>query len=424
MKMMQIAGYIAFLLIISLLNVPTAQAQSPTIRVGIWNEFINCGSGFYRGAVTSVSKHVDIDTYTRDALPQELSPSVAYGFMKDNPSPARVEQAHKAQAIMIRSAAYHYSYNPQSNDPMLCDRTGQGFEIRNSTIEGWLNGRGAIEGNVEAVPEPWVTLRRTNDLVTETMGQILYKNNGTWEPYFNRCLQEEISELAEDGHNYYTILTNGVYNQASCGISQYTGLSVRSNSYSFRSSMTNGTYPSLPYNWWEAQRTTDVTPANVAREAEHFWGHSHMDIIEDSPFGQTGRYITGWHQGDKVEYLMTFGSWYGYSIENLHLIGISDRPGPVTLNIYVDGKYQRQIQWTEDDNQRHLRVEKIPGIFWGMHAIAIEFANDVRNCTNSHDCDRNFYFDMLGTNNGDINRSRVRNMFLRNYVFLPVMLRD
>lgn len=112
--------------------------------------------------------------------------------------------------------------------------------------------------------------------------------------------------------------------------------------------------------------------------------------------------MAGWHPGDKVEYLMRFGNIY----ENLHLIGISDMPGPVEMNIYVDGYFKHTMQWAENDNGRHLRVDKILDIQYGVHAIAIEFKNDYCNCSPwSNDGDRNFYLDILGVNSGPISKS-------------------
>lgn len=190
--------------------------------------------------------------------------------------------------------------------------------------------------------------------------------------------------------------------------------------YSIRKSMVNGT---VPVNLAGATPTSAVTPINTAREAERYWGHSHMDSVMNTPFGQTGTYVAGWHPGDKVEYLMEFGSVN----ENLHLIGISDKPGPVLMNIYIDGYYKRQMQWVENDNKRHLRVDKIPGITFGTHAIAIEFVNDQAGA--SGDLDRNFYIDVIGVNSGAINSTAVKFMFFNPFFdstqsqYLPLVIK-
>jgi hypothetical protein len=91
---------------------------------------------------------------------------------------------------------------------------------------------------------------------------------------------------------------------------------------------------------------------------------------------------------------MKFGSDYRF----LHLIGIADRPGPVILNIYIDGYYKGQVSWSNNDNARHLTIGQYPGIPYGVHFMAVEFANDATTGSGA-DGDRNFYLDVLGVTN-------------------------
>lgn len=281
----------------------------------------------------------------------------------------------------------------------------------------------------------------TNHRVTETGGKLLYKDGRPLHQEFNACLQNESLRLAKLNYKYHQILTDpniGVYSVARCGFARLPNLSIN-DGYPFRPSMTNGTSP----RWYAGSSQTDeVTPVNAARQAERYWGYIGIDAVISRPFGQSGTYMAGSHRGDKGEYLMEFGGWY----ENLHLIGISDRLGPVRLNIYIDGYFHgsRQwdewdaqegkyvtipfsMQWEENDNRRHLRVDKFPNIPKGVHAIAIEFVHDYCFCDPHHyNTDRNFYIDVLGVNGGPIHRtvSGQTSFLLQDHsLYLPLMLK-
>ncbi len=96
----------------------------------------------------------------------------------------------------------------------------------------------------------------------------------------------------------------------------------------------------------------------------------------------------GWHQGDLIEYLMKFGGDYS----RLILQGIADRPGPVEVEIYIDGQYMATAAWDNNDDCNQDAAVEIGGIPYGTHAIAVKFTNDYYNPSVG---DRNFYLDGL-----------------------------
>ncbi|PKO23625.1 MAG: hypothetical protein CVU38_03320 [Chloroflexi bacterium HGW-Chloroflexi-1] len=157
--------------------------------------------------------------------------------------------------------------------------------------------------------------------------------------------------------------------------------------------MTNGTAPTTLVG---GQQTAEVTPVLTGREAERYWGFAHLDLVQANPFSQPGTYVVGYHQGDKAEYRLYFGGSYS----NLHLVGISDRPSPVTMNIYIAGYYRGQMSWFTNDNTRDLETGSFGGISYGVHPICIEFQNDYwQYPPGGEEYDRNFYLDVLGAAN-------------------------
>ncbi|MEZ4863600.1 MAG: SpoIID/LytB domain-containing protein [Caldilineaceae bacterium] len=346
----------------------TVYAASPLVIVGYYDPAVGC--------VTTISGVFDLDTFTRDTLAGEVFSSWHI-------------EALKANAVMIRSGALYYANYPQSSDPTVCKQITYPFSLRTSTYQGWGVGKGALSiGTSNNIPD---------DRVTDTQGQILRKNSVLFFPPFNDCAQNYTQQLATSTppRDYNTILTSsteGVYAStpaSNCNITTYSGLGIHVNQYSFVPSMTNGTVPTaLIFGSY----SSSVTPTGVGREAEVYWGHAGLDFIRDNQFGQSGRYVVGGHTGDKVEFLMQFGGSYQY----LYLIGIADKPGPVVLNIFIDGYYKQTMQWSNNDNARHLTTRGF-GISYpfGAHAITVEFANDYVCTPSGPDCDRNFYFDVL-----------------------------
>ena len=138
---------------------------------------------------------------------------------------------------------------------------------------------------------------------------------------------------------------------------------------------------------------------NGLRDAETYSGISGIDAInwKTTANGEQAIFAMGWHNMDRAEYLMEIPT----NPFTLCIIAISDRPGPVLMNIYVDGSIVGQMSWAENDNNRHVWCQpfnisnlKVPHV----HAIGIEFANDYYYYPGYYDPDqdRNFYVDMLG----------------------------
>ncbi len=80
----------------------------------------------------------------------------------------------------------------------------------------------------------------------------------------------------------------------------------------------------------------------------------------------------GFHQNDLVEYLMKFGGEFN----RLWLRGMASQPGPVKMEIYIDGQYRAITAWDANSNCSQDVALNIQGIPYGTHAIAIKFVND------------------------------------------------
>jgi hypothetical protein len=110
--------------------------------------------------------------------------------------------------------------------------------------------------------------------------------------------------------------------------------------------------------------------------------------------GQTNPDLWGYHQSDRAEYLLKIPA----NPFSIALIAVADVPGPVILNLYVDGAYVGQTSIDNNDNSRHLRIVpiNIPGIFvQKAHAFAFEFANDFYQGGGANG-DRNMLLDTVG----------------------------
>lgn len=142
-------------------------AGSPVISIGLWDGSYQCPGQPIKGAVKAVYGPFDIDTFTRDSLPKELGTTSH-------------REALKANAVLIRSVAYYFYKKSETG---LCNLTGTPFNLRTSTMQGWLQGRGATEGNKNNM---------TNDRVTDTGGEVLCENTPCqyFNSQFNKCLQD------------------------------------------------------------------------------------------------------------------------------------------------------------------------------------------------------------------------------------------
>jgi murein DD-endopeptidase MepM/ murein hydrolase activator NlpD len=134
----------------------------------------------------------------------------------------------------------------------------------------------------------------------------------------------------------------------------------------------------------------EVTEVGQWRWSEWFWGHRGIDMISWAEVcGERHNYVMGWHQGDLVEYLMEFGGEYS----TLRVRGLADRPAPVEFEVYVDGVYRAAGRWDDGSGCNEDAVVEIPGVEFGVHAIAIRFSNDYFNPDTKED--RNFLLDGL-----------------------------
>ena len=73
--------------------------------------------------------------------------------------------------------------------------------------------------------------------------------------------------------------------------------------------------------------------------------------------------------------------------------GIADRPGPVEVEIYIDGRYEATAHWDNNNDCNQDVAVEIPGLAYGTHAIAVKFTNDYYNPGQGQD--RNFNLDGL-----------------------------
>jgi hypothetical protein len=138
------------------------------------------------------------------------------------------------------------------------------------------------------------------------------------------------------------------------------------------------------------EQTDEVTEPENWRWSEYFYGHQGIDNIASQydSCGEQHNYVVGLHQNDLVEYLMKFGGDYS----RLALRGLAARPGPVEMEIYIDGQSKARASWSNNNNCNEDVAVDILGIPYGAHAIAIKFVNDYYNPFLE---DRNFYLDGL-----------------------------
>jgi PKD repeat protein len=150
-----------------------------------------------------------------------------------------------------------------------------------------------------------------------------------------------------------------------------------------------GGEPKGPFG--SGEQSDEVTEPETWRWSERFYGHQGIDQItwQADSCGVQHNYAVGWHRNDLVEYLMKFGGNYS----RLTLRGLADRPGPVELEIYIDGNLAATALWNNDNDCNQDTAVQIAGIPYGTHAVAVKFVNDYYDPEAG--ADRNFYLDGL-----------------------------
>lgn len=253
----------------------------------------------------------------------------------------------------------------------------------NNTWQVYVDGQLKWEPSSSYFNNPtshiWLGMEVQSPTYTARTGQIksIYVRKTSWTmpalwPWWNYDGNSEIP------YRYYSGRIGGSsYNQQSWGY----GLPSRTN-WGGANSLGVG------------QKLRGSTTAQQIREAEHYTGFSGIDSIawQTAADGEQAIFAKGWHQGDRAEYLMDIPS----NPFQLGIIAISDKPGPVQLNIYLDNSYIGQMQWAENDNNRHVwfKTFNVSGLKVNdAHAISIEFANDYYS--GPGDGDRNYYVDLL-----------------------------
>ena len=318
--------------------------------------------------MVAIHGQYDIDSWTRDALAGEVYASWSH-------------EGLKANAVAARGVAWYHYRNPEQPSWFNCSPV-TGYDLTTRRIQGWNPSKMVSDGNSYNYP---------NNRVTDTMLQVLVTPSE--EPAFYNWMATHQTSL-ESASGSYTQRLSQVY--PNYVVRRIDNLEQEEGEdFSLQgSSMTNRTYPPSYPGWGvPGQYNPAATPINTAREAEQYWGLKHVDRADDNPFGQRGRYMVSLHMGDLLEYPMYIGA----ACNRLHLIGISDRPTPVYVNIYVDGKYKTNMAWDFGDNQRHLIIREVPNLEAGcsVRTVAVQFRNDQWVPGGGEDQDRNLYLDVI-----------------------------
>ncbi len=371
--------------------VPRSQADSPVIKVVREKN----------GCVSNAVGDYDSDMFTRIGLSSEVASAWVNVW------------SMKAQAVLIRGIGwYHRFIDPEWNDPGIRFCAGVTpfyFDLRDTRIAFAPRKSSGYYASNPQDPNycsncTGNAINRPNDRVTDTMGQIV-RRYGDQKIYFNKCIQNLMNAVTYQYSSPDQILTAVYGNPGSCASLPPC------NNYD---PVYHCTYPDLQFQMWpppyayhpsapgksmmNGARTAVppvggpsnlVTTPGQTRQAEVYWG-VHMGLGQTSPFGQPGTYIIGPGHADMVEYLLAVGGAY----RHLYVNAISDRPGPVDANIYVDGYYNGMIRWQQADNSRHLGHIDLGDMPYGVHVIAIQFSEALFG--SSPDQERKLYLDDLG----------------------------
>ncbi|MHB0879168.1 MAG: hypothetical protein ACYC5O_24285 [Anaerolineae bacterium] len=346
-----------------------AHAESPKVKVGSWVSTAWCPSDQDFGAVASIHGVYDIDSVVRDSMPGEIYVGWDYDSLRAN-------------AIAARGFVYWQFLHKES--AWICNTSGYEFHLSTYQMNGWNPAL-----MVATVNTPYYPSNR----VTDTMLQIMTYPGESHTPFAYFWMDTHQIGL-HDAPGGVLDKLRSVYGSDKV----LWTLDVVDGTVHIMPpfpSMTNGTHVGafpwdpVPGDYWSGA----VTPVNTSHEAEVYWGLKHVDTAQDSPFGQPGRYMVSAHMGDMIEFPMEIGGFYS----QLHLIGIADRPAPVTVNVFVDGYWKTQASWTAGINLRAILTIPVPGVSFGDHAVAVQFTNDSWDGGGGgDDGDRNFYLDTLG----------------------------
>jgi hypothetical protein len=135
------------------------------------------------------------------------------------------------------------------------------------------------------------------------------------------------------------------------------------------------------------RQISEATEPETWRSALDFYGHVGFDDFgpQVDACGAITPYALAFHQDDLIEYLMKFGGEFN----RLTLRGIASSPGPVKMEIYIDGDYRTTASFDADHGCNQDVTVTLPGIPFGIHAIAVKFVNDYADP--SRGIDRNLY---------------------------------
>lgn len=352
----------------------------------------------------------DADTFTRDSLGAEWFPSDG-------------NAALKAGAVLIRSVVVFWSKHPIGNNnplPWCNNQPHYWFTMLSTKVAGYNPGKGARDDRGTCWNQP-APCNVPVDRVTDTGGQVALRNGILSEFHFNDAIQIQTNVLAGQGKTYKQILKDpSIYNALTCndtvsatpqpcGVA-LTVSSAAPNGYAFTPSMTNSNAPF--YTFGAQPPFDDAAPPlgehdlsstflNFAREAEQYWGYWGVTIanldVDHPPPPEPGTYLFLQGRGAKGEYPVEFDGAY---TNHVRISGIDDNPGPVLVNVYVNGYFQFQMGWyTADDDRRQINrnLPPLPSPYdhMGIHTVAIEFLNDFYigpGCPYPTDqCDRKAY---------------------------------
>jgi hypothetical protein len=145
------------------------------------------------------------------------------------------------------------------------------------------------------------------------------------------------------------------------------------------------------------QKNMGMTLNDVGVNAYRYAGEQGIDAVASytGADGQTNMDMWGYHSFDRSENILKVAS----NPVKIAVITVADKPGPVLVNLYVNGSYVGQMSFDNNDNSRHLRIYTVNSASFRVgkaHAFAYEFANDYYGGVGA-DNDRNMLLDIMAT---------------------------